>query len=75
MHSFVCELLTRGPHGGKVLAETQVFLAPNAITAIDRAKHWAEMEPWIAEDGAMLRLVDADGHPVWARELAEAAVV
>lgn len=68
MRPFVCELLARRPGGELDLEETRVFVAPSLTIAIDQARNWAFMEPWIGEPGAMMRLI-RDGRPVWTRGL------
>lgn len=74
MRPFVCELLACRP-GGKVdLEESRVFVAPSLAAAVDQARHWVDMEPWIGAPGAMLRLI-SDGRPVWTQGLSRPALV
>jgi hypothetical protein len=74
MRPFVCELLACRPDGDADLAETRVFVAPNLTVAIDQAKQWASMEPWIGAPGTMMRLL-TEGRPVWTRGLSRPQVV
>jgi hypothetical protein len=74
MRPFVCELLACRPGDVPALKEYRVFLAPSLTIAIDQARHWASMEPWISTSGAMLRLT-AEGRPVWSKGLSRPALV
>ncbi|HET6185038.1 MAG TPA: hypothetical protein VFA03_15790 [Acetobacteraceae bacterium] len=68
MQPFTCELLALRPGGEIDLSEARVFIAPNLTIAIDQARQWERMEPWIGRRDAMLRL-SAEGRPVWTRRL------